>query len=727
MVIELNRKLIRPDSNSGNSVAPSLIDKDVKDEALRRLYLGAISIDVSISLFLGRKPYFDADDLDHLPPLLDTYEEMEDWVPYSDPQFQDDEFHTSNKPYGPCVVHSVSTFEARVQLLRIWSKFQRMFDRDGQRNHPTGAEEAEAEFNSEVLQWKSSLPAHLRSESHSHSAPPHQIDLMMAFHAVKIIRQSVINQSYQGPLLERTGCIADAIAITDLAKTYRDNFTLKQATLLTSFSIYLALSVIAETDLSQQTVLKHRIELIYSALDEAVNSSVYSLKEPLRLLKQRDGYTLGQNGEPEPGRTTMPTPVSISTMHYMPLESQRGSIEQDRSLHAGHIPQFNDNGDTDDSIDRMVELFSQRKAPRGSSIWMCSAIELSRSNPLLRDALQTVSKLILGKIFNDSRMEQLGQDNYVRVLANVNEAINDSTGQTSLGLLFTVILLATVELCRGKEKSSIIYHWVASFTLLERCGPLSCMSAHGHVLFSEHRLYWITWALNTRSSTFLSQEQWKSIPWISNPSNKDILHLLLDTVVEVPAFLQEVDKCMAGDNASSAPRKKALALWALSLQNKLLGWKKDHADTYPRGQPHEEEQLDTDYFPIFRLSYSARNDPDLPTNIIYPDLVLATSICLYHAVQIILMNTTLVPDPSSQGTSRIFHAWDICRSVKYFVEATTTPFLLQLKNPLRIAYETFGEGSSEKRFVEDVVHHLNRQRNIEVLCTVLRGPTGVPN
>lgn len=93
----------------------------------------------------------------------------------------------------------------------------------------------------------------------------------------------------------------------------------------------------------------------------------------------------------------------------------------------------------------MVELFSQRKGPRGSSRWICSAIELSRSNPLLRDALQTVSKLILGKICNDTRMEQLGQDNYVRVLANVNEAINGNTEQTSLSLLFTVILLATVE------------------------------------------------------------------------------------------------------------------------------------------------------------------------------------------------------------------------------------------------------------------------------------------
>lgn len=195
--------------------------------------------------------------------------------------------------------------------------------------------------------------------------------------------------------------------------------------------------------------------------------------------------------------------------------------------------------------------------------------------------------------------------------------------------------------------------------------------------------------------------------------------------MEVPAFLQEVDKCMAGDNAPSASRKNALALWAQSLQNKLLSWKKDHADTYPRGQPHEEEQLDTDSFPIFRLSYSARSDLDLPTNIMYPDLVLATSICLYHAVQITLMNTNLVPDPSSHGTTKIFHAWDICRSVKYFVEATTTPFLLQLENPLRVAYETFAEGSSEKRFIEKVVHHLNRQRNIEVLCSVLKGPGGV--
>lgn len=178
MVIELNRNLTNPHSDSGDSVAPSPIDEDARDEAQRRLYLGAISIDVSNSLYLGRKPYFDAEHLEHLPPLLDTYEEMEDWVPYSDSRFEDDELHTSAKLYEPCVAHSVSTFEARVRLLRICSNILRMSDGDSQGNASTGTEGVEAEFHAEVLQWKSSLPAHLCFESQLHLVPPHQIELM---------------------------------------------------------------------------------------------------------------------------------------------------------------------------------------------------------------------------------------------------------------------------------------------------------------------------------------------------------------------------------------------------------------------------------------------------------------------------------------------------------------------------------------------------------------------
>ncbi|KAL1862103.1 hypothetical protein Plec18167_001116 [Paecilomyces lecythidis] len=178
MVIELNRNLTSPHSDSGHSVAPSPIDEDVRDEAQRRLYLGAISIDVSNSLYLGRKPYFDAEDLGHLPPLLDTYEEMEDWIPYSDSRFSDDELHTSAKLYEPCVAHSVSTFEARVRLLRICSNILRIFGRDSQRNAYTGAEEAETEFHAEILQWKLSLPAHLCFESQLYPVPPHQIELV---------------------------------------------------------------------------------------------------------------------------------------------------------------------------------------------------------------------------------------------------------------------------------------------------------------------------------------------------------------------------------------------------------------------------------------------------------------------------------------------------------------------------------------------------------------------
>jgi hypothetical protein len=47
--------------------------------------------------------------------------------------------------------------------------------------------------------------------------------------------------------------------------------------------------------------------------------------------------------------------------------------------------------------------------------------------------------------------------------------------------------------------------------------------------------------MTLRRPTFLSREEWKTVPWNGNFSNKDMLQHLLD-ILEIPAFLEQFDK-----------------------------------------------------------------------------------------------------------------------------------------------------------------------------------------
>lgn len=223
----------------------------------------------------------------------------------------------------------------------------------------------------------------------------------------------------------------------------------------------------------------------------------------------------------------------------------------------------------------------------------------------------------------------------------------------------------------------------------------------------------MTTALSSRKSTFLATEQWISVPWLGGNSKKDALQYLLDHVVNIPALLEQMDQYRSQPGSDltddSELQKQALISWALSLHRSLLCWKSDYADTYPRGPAREIPQ--NSHFPIYRPSPTVMTTITIPTALTYPDLTLARSLCLYHAAQLILLGTRLLCDGSLSKT-RPTHVNDICRSVQWIFMNASAPFMPQLEFSLQVAYDTSGEGSSERAFIQEVFQYMRDRRRI---------------
>ena len=156
-------------------------------------------------------------------------------------------------------------------------------------------------------------------------------------------------------------------------------------------------------------------------------------------------------------------------------------------------------------------------------------------------------------------------------------------------------------------------------------------------------------------------------------------------------------------------QNKALVSWALSLHRSLLRWKSDNAATYPRGPAREIPQ--DSHFPIYRPSLTVMTKITIPTSLTYPGLTLARSLCLYHAAQLNLLGTRLLCGGSLSKTKPT-HVNDMCRSVQWIFMDASAPFMLQLEFCLQVAYDTSGEGSSERAFVQEAFQYMRDRRRI---------------
>jgi hypothetical protein len=227
-----------------------------------------------------------------------------------------------------------------------------------------------------------------------------------------------------------------------------------------------------------------------------------------------------------------------------------------------------------------------------------------------------------------------------------------------------------------------------------------------------------------RKPTFLNEEAWKTIPWSAGTSTKDILHHLLDLSVEIPALLEEADNLttmtlmIPPDNVDLQARRVQLWERIADLTQRMQQWKKDWVDCYPAGLPREVDSQtnddSNDPFPIFHCRNLRTMQTVRPPTIVYPDLLLAQSMCTYSAYRVILSTIDTRPEGSVNLVERYQLGCDIARGLEYYVRWSPGVLVNRLAFVVRVAWEVFPECGIEREFIKAVFMLVEQRRSLHL-------------
>jgi hypothetical protein len=230
--------------------------------------------------------------------------------------------------------------------------------------------------------------------------------------------------------------------------------------------------------------------------------------------------------------------------------------------------------------------------------------------------------------------------------------------------------------------------------------------------------------------SFLARHEWKTVPW-SHTLSKDLLHHLLDHVLDIPDITSEfadIEESVFHGRTSALDGEKLclqLAAQTQDLISRLQTWKRDWADAYSGGQPYtilppplaasntwETYGTGGYHLPPF---VSTRTGP--MSNIYYPDVFLAQALTIYYAAMILISRLGIFGrryNPISEDQDLEFSSM-ICRSAEYLIFFTPGESgALTSLFPLRVAYTGFCQGSLERNWLDGLFTLMARKTSLGI-------------
>jgi hypothetical protein len=174
MIIDMGCHLmLGPDYQSMSSQEhDQLLRRDLEQEMRKRLYWGAFITDTTQALYLGRPCMFAAGEARVPLRFLDTFEELEEWEPYIDPQSPSE----PPPPYVPQPAHALSTFSSLARLFQISIRITELYGIQSIKCSSEYLQDKKLSIEKELEHWSAALPAHLRFDpGKSFTPPPHQV------------------------------------------------------------------------------------------------------------------------------------------------------------------------------------------------------------------------------------------------------------------------------------------------------------------------------------------------------------------------------------------------------------------------------------------------------------------------------------------------------------------------------------------------------------------------
>lgn len=157
---------------------------------------------------------------------------------------------------------------------------------------------------------------------------------------------------------------------------------------------------------------------------------------------------------------------------------------------------------------------------------------------------------------------------------------------------------------------------------------------------------------------------------------------------------------------------------ATELDQRLKLWHSLYAVDYEHGYMTEApaHSLDSDKeFPHFQCYDLSTNKTFEPKILIYPDLMLAVSMCLYRALRLVVSGSSDDGLVSVLPPSKRYQiAVDICRSMRYYLHTVPGFLVSRIMFVLRVAFDTFTDGMVEKRFVQELFCYIGNKYRFPV-------------
>ncbi|THC94196.1 hypothetical protein EYZ11_006337 [Aspergillus tanneri] len=373
-------------------------------------------------------------------------------------------------------------------------------------------------------------------------------------------------------------------------------------------------------------------------------------------------------------------------------------------------------------IERLISNFSPKNlAKYGGSIALREASEMRMFSPIICTAFEAAALSFAGCRDGNPSIEVVGHSRYIRVLRLLQNALYDPKQSKSTDVLVVVLLSTIIEAFKQSSSDSIFRHQLGGLELLRARTAYRHRHGIDRSLFVDLRLYWVTAALVHRKPTFMASKEWLTVPWTGDGTPKDILHRLLDIAVDIPGYLSQIDEFMALLREANSPPSLLAAMQssildlAGELQARLNMWKTMYADTYPPGMPKEELDCETpDGFPVFKCRDPSTMQTVTAKVLVYPDILLATSMSLYWALSLVIStaDSGLVSVLGPQR--RYLFACNICRSMKYYIQNIPGCLVSRIMFVIRTAFDVFTENMIEKEFLVECFHFIGRKLQLTV-------------
>lgn len=214
------------------------------------------------------------------------------------------------------------------------------------------------------------------------------------------------------------------------------------------------------------------------------------------------------------------------------------------------------------------------------------------------------------------------------------------------------------------------------------------------------------------------------MPWTETGLQKDILHHLLDVAVDIPAFLGKYDTFKTALVKGKLSQTELLIAQneiqstATTLDERLQLWYSVNVLHYEHGYMTEksaEDYLRDAEIPRFYCQNVSSGDIEQPPVLIYPDLLLATTMCLYRALRLVVAGGDHDGIYTVLSFSERYQlAVDICRSMPYYLKTVPGFLVSRLMFSLRVAFDTFPEGTIEREFVQQMFGYIGEKYRFRV-------------